>query len=427
MSKLPRIAEPCERVCVARRRLPEDVTGFTRELHAALTALRGTLPEPVDWMAYDDALEARVWTEPGEIQELVAIWELPAEEERVAGEPSHMVRLVAVGSCAHAELLVRFGCWPSSDDRVPTLFAELRLGDPDGTSGASEPAAVDSQAALEVLASAFDAAWGVVEPAGWPWPARTDRLLSDVGRVTMVGDGLIVPLDEVRHDRREAGVMLYVDEEPHGGWLPQRVEAVRMVVRRAVCPPTGAREPEPQQHREPARSLEPIAELAGTAPAKPASGAQPALPFRPGTPGGAPPRAGSLEPVGPLGGTAMAAPGVGQGPALPFQRAPASGPLPTSGPLEKHPALGGTPAAPGLHEGVDEEPALTLEQYASLCAECALWPDDCDAIRARFGLDAAAQQRLDLRFRKWLAEDAALHGRFYGLFVRYREWLRENR
>src|SRR5690606_32158336 len=69
-------------------------------------------------------------------------------------------------------------------------------------------------------------------------------------------------------------------------------------------------------------------------------------------------------------------------------------------------------------------PDLSLEQYASLCAEREHRPDDVDAIRRRWAVEGhAAERALDDRWQARLRADAAEAQRFYNLVASYRTWL----
>ena len=68
-------------------------------------------------------------------------------------------------------------------------------------------------------------------------------------------------------------------------------------------------------------------------------------------------------------------------------------------------------------------PELTLEQYASLCAELAVFPQHVEAIFQRYGL-VSLQSRLtvDLTWRERLRRDVARHHAWQSLYQRYQTY-----
>jgi hypothetical protein len=112
--------------------------------------------------------------------------------------------------------------------------------------------------------------------------------------------------------------------------------------------------------------------------------------------------------------------------------------MPTPSSLEPHPELGLTKAAtnkpkasalpfqgqaarqaatPAPASGPVASGHLSLEQYAQLCAERALWPDHADHIRRRYGLDTESEKAADRQYRTAFVGDAQLQTRFNQLFV----------
>lgn len=70
-------------------------------------------------------------------------------------------------------------------------------------------------------------------------------------------------------------------------------------------------------------------------------------------------------------------------------------------------------------------PELTLEQYASFRAECAVTPERLDEVRTRYGVaDEPAQRALERSWEQRLAADADLHQRYEELLPGYERWLR---
>ncbi len=72
-------------------------------------------------------------------------------------------------------------------------------------------------------------------------------------------------------------------------------------------------------------------------------------------------------------------------------------------------------------------PSLTLEQYASLCAQCAEMPRDTYRIHREFGLvDLAARAQLDKSFAARFDAEPAQRNKFDELVAHYREWFRKS-
>lgn len=91
--------------------------------------------------------------------------------------------------------------------------------------------------------------------------------------------------------------------------------------------------------------------------------------------------------------------------ALPFTPASGKRPFPTP-----------TPSA-----AAHTAPALSLEQYAALCAELSLHPRSASAIYPRYGLrDAAAWHATDAAWQARMRSDAALEARWQQLIAHYR-------
>jgi len=95
-------------------------------------------------------------------------------------------------------------------------------------------------------------------------------------------------------------------------------------------------------------------------------------------------------------------------------------------PFESAPASGASSAAGGLPAKGPGRPVLTLEQYASLCAERACYPADAVAIEAKYGIRGAAyRDQLDQSWRQRLS-DASLRQRFDSLYHHYVAWVRQH-
>ncbi|MGZ3419341.1 MAG: hypothetical protein ACXVEF_01035 [Polyangiales bacterium] len=68
-------------------------------------------------------------------------------------------------------------------------------------------------------------------------------------------------------------------------------------------------------------------------------------------------------------------------------------------------------------------PRLTLSQYASLCAELAVQPDQDAAIRARYGFDTANLERERAGWEARFASTPTLFAEYLAYFRHYRDWL----
>jgi hypothetical protein len=110
----------------------------------------------------------------------------------------------------------------------------------------------------------------------------------------------------------------------------------------------------------------------------------------------------------PFGARAPVAPGPGSSPGQPPPPGDEWGELPT--------------AAVGAPSDVFPRLlAMSLEQYASLCAECALFPEHVQQIELRYGVSSPVERTvLDRLWRYRMAEDPTLHARWteqYGVVM----------
>lgn len=94
-----------------------------------------------------------------------------------------------------------------------------------------------------------------------------------------------------------------------------------------------------------------------------------------------------------------------------------TGPLPPPPGASPVPAGGGPVAAKSTgHFG------LSIEQYAALCAEIAVFPDRGEAIFAQYGLGARKDRMTaDLAWQDKLRADHALMARWQGLYLHYHD------
>ncbi|MGK3981780.1 hypothetical protein WME99_01995 [Sorangium sp. So ce136] len=150
-----------------------------------------------------------------------------------------------------------------------------------------------------------------------------------------------------------------------------------------------------------------FAELRGTQPASGTASTAPVLPFglpappEPATPAGAV----DVVPRGMRGFTSLTG-------THPTSAAPADAPLPFSSSARAAPVP--PPASPSV-------PALSLEQYATLCAELAASTGSAEALFARYGLiQPEARLTVDRFWRDRLARDPAAHQRWQELYWQHR-------
>lgn len=108
--------------------------------------------------------------------------------------------------------------------------------------------------------------------------------------------------------------------------------------------------------------------------------------------------------------------------ALPWEKGPSGGK--GNAPPQTPPSSPGGPApADGQAATVE---GMTVEQYASLCAEIAVKPTQSAEIEKRYRLSSAARHKLDAAFRERFARDGALQSRFKQLAQQYRAWLEKS-
>jgi hypothetical protein len=73
--------------------------------------------------------------------------------------------------------------------------------------------------------------------------------------------------------------------------------------------------------------------------------------------------------------------------------------------------------------GAAAVPELTLEQYASLCSEIAVFPQQADAIFQRYGLGSQRDRpSVDRAWRERLRRDPSLYRDWQDLYQRYQEY-----
>lgn len=76
-------------------------------------------------------------------------------------------------------------------------------------------------------------------------------------------------------------------------------------------------------------------------------------------------------------------------------------------------------------EATAPPPSLTFPQYASLCAECAVHPEQLPAIRTRYGIVASAQHRaLEAHWKVEFEANPELRREHERLVAEYTDWMR---
>ncbi len=101
---------------------------------------------------------------------------------------------------------------------------------------------------------------------------------------------------------------------------------------------------------------------------------------------------------------------------------PAPGSQPSSAPPAASSAPGAPPSSRALPPHLQQ---LTLEQYAALCAECAVSPHWTAQVQARYGVVSGDERRaLDHHWGTQLSRDANLSNTFRWHYARYEEWAR---
>ncbi|WP_437736672.1 hypothetical protein [Sorangium sp. So ce1335] len=195
---------------------------------------------------------------------------------------------------------------------------------------------------------------------------------------------------------------------PSGAPVPGRAPAVPSYLRDA--PVASGSEPAAKP-ADPISLVPPgmrgFGDLRGTQPTSGAASTAPVLPFGPPAPPVPATRAAeaAVVPRGMRHFTSLTG-------THPTSGAPAAAVLPFSS------AARATPAAPSSPPSA---PALSLEQYASLCAELAVAPGDAEALFARYGLDRPdARLAVDRFWRDRLARDEAAHRRWQELYWQHR-------
>ncbi|WP_437309842.1 hypothetical protein [Sorangium sp. So ce388] len=287
---------------------------------------------------------------------------------------------------------------------MPSEAAGARA--PAEEAGAARPEAPALPGPREALAS---------RPTGAPAPRRAPEVPSFL-RAAPVASGLVAPEtpapavssmslvpEGMKHFKLHGTEQ---SSHPSGGpALPFKATDASTSTGRPEAPRPPAKPTDPASLVPP--GMRGFVELRGTQPASGAASTAPVLPF--GLP--APP-----EPTTPAGAVDVVPRGMRGFTSLtgthPTSTAPAEAPLPFSSSARAAPVP--PPASPSV-------PALSLEQYATLCAELAAAPGNAEALFARYGLiQPEARLAVDRLWRDRLARDPVAHQRWQELYWQHR-------
>ena len=103
---------------------------------------------------------------------------------------------------------------------------------------------------------------------------------------------------------------------------------------------------------------------------------------------------------------------------LPFVRAPVA--AASARPAPPATAPSGPPVGANVEPPPGQSPSLSLEFYASLCAELAVFTGQAEQVFARYGLqDVRERQEFDQRFQAHLRRDPQKYAAWQALYARY--------
>ncbi|MGK4005975.1 hypothetical protein WMF31_25375 [Sorangium sp. So ce1036] len=282
----------------------------------------------------------------------------------------------------------------------------LRLRPPPSTQGATALPGLEDEPAPR--------------PPGEPAPSRPPEVPSYLraapaasGLASPAASGLAAPAASGRASPAASGLAA---PAASGLAAPAASGLASPATSRLAAPASAGGPPRPVD--DPASLVPPgmrgFTDLRGTQPTSDAAARAPVLPFGPPAPPLAGPVADSaLVPEGMRGFTSLTGThpisGAPAAPALPFASAARAAPdAPSS-------------AAPDAPSSAAPAPALSLEQYASLCADLAASPGDAEALFARYGLGRPeARLAVDGFWRDRLARDPAAHRRWRELYWQHR-------
>ncbi|WP_159396911.1 hypothetical protein [Sorangium cellulosum] len=279
-------------------------------------------------------------------------------------------------------------CAPA--DRVGAARAEPhappREGEAPAPGPAGEPAPSRTPAVPSFLRASLDG----------PGSAASDGPTSDAAAMSAVPEGM-----RRFTLRGTAGI----SDAPRGPALPFKAGDESTSTAAPTPPRPAPRSADPASLVPP--GMRGFTALRGTQPTSSAASTAPVLPFGPpAPPAPAKPAAASAEvPEGMRGFTSSTG-------TQPASGAPPAAVLPFSSSARRQ--ASDAPASPPAA-------ALSLEQYASLCAELAASPGDAEALFARYGLgQPEARLAVDSAWRDRLARDPSAHRRWQELYWQHR-------
>ncbi len=82
----------------------------------------------------------------------------------------------------------------------------------------------------------------------------------------------------------------------------------------------------------------------------------------------------------------------------------------------------------GIRAVVLDPEEMTVEHFATLMAECEVYPERSQQIAARFGIESEQQQaQLEQQWRGRMTRDPVMSADYHGHYFRIREFLEEKR
>jgi hypothetical protein len=399
------------RAALYRRARPRSIADCARDLHTALRALSAAHPACASWEALDAAYEPKRIRRLEDVTVLLEGAELPGGDGAREKLRFHKRFFTPREGAQRVEVLVSFS--PEGDPEGPRwgLRVEVRIGRgiveaaKDGTAALIEQifaALVEAHAPdwalLRAVAPTAPAAGEVT--AGWlTYRAGSAPAVPPPAPATVRGIGAIGHVIVAHPDPLPAGVAVQaeairaVQRYLDGALAP--AEPLVLGPEIQASPWAAFARPDAPARRDATMVLLAFPEL----PALPfASGEAPSLELVKAMDAAASDDRARREPIG-MDTTEEIPVGLFRGAraVTPWDKAPA-------------------PPDSNI-------PALTLEQYAALCAEMAMKPAQAEAILARYRL-TGARRVVDEQFAQRFRAEPALQQRWQALIVHYGDWFR---
>jgi hypothetical protein len=423
------IPDQFHRLCVARLAPPASVARHAAEMGAFLGALSNLHPSLYAFFGYPTPLSLVRCDPTRDLPRLL-------EQSRIAWaapgvrDPTHALCLInKEEGASYADLCTSFVLEGEEPRVSPGVVVEMRLGR--FVEAAPDRSPADAlRVVFDALVRAFRPDFGFIETAGTadPAPTRPDhpvvRWLTYLSREQPPASDLTAP--NVAYYIDDLGTAyLATAELASAANVSQKQALAQLEV--ALRPDASARPVEPPRSApDPPRPA-----VVPSAPSYmsrlfPGTQAAPPPPPPGSHPEPAPPRAATFTPD-----AVKAALGANQ--PLPFAartRARAQGIVDEEtadsapfAPAQTLP-IAGPPSVPAP---APQPPAgMTLEQYASLCAEIASSPAKTAEIAARYRIpDEGTWDALHEAWQTWLARDFATWQRWRALVAEYRTWLHD--